>query len=455
MKKSTTASSAALLCAMMCCAQPGVDAVPLSFSVVGNERIVKIEYTLTGEPAVVTVDLQTNTLASAGGEWVSIGGEAIGELRGAANKVVRTLGTPVAAYWIPAGRLQGRACSFAALRAVVTAWPTNMPPDYMVVDLTAKNDSVRWYASTNLFPRGFSDPRYKTTHLVMRKIPAKGVIWRMGIVEGDECHEPYDVAHNVLLTYDYYAGIYELTQSQYRLFNVTSPAAFAFADKDDSSVRPAERLGVGALRGQKAKAYCWPGDGHNVSGSSVIGLIRARCGIADMDLPTEAEWEYACRGGSAAALTSGKAYTQENLDEVAWNSNNASHQTHAVGMLAPNAFGLYDTIGNVYELCLDRIAINNDAAIEGYLPLYKATFADGWESGAATTNPPGVSDAGITRYSKRGGSWNYGLNSGMSCGHRSDGAIDYATGDTGTGYIGCRLFCSVEAAVKAAEKGLE
>jgi formylglycine-generating enzyme required for sulfatase activity len=64
-------------------------------------------------------------------------------------------------------------------------------------------------------------------------------------------------------------------------------------------------------------------------------------------LPTEAEWEYLCRAGST-----GSRYGK--LDEIAWYEENSDKQTHPVGEKAPNAWGFYDTLGNVFEWCMDE-----------------------------------------------------------------------------------------------------
>ena len=76
-------------------------------------------------------------------------------------------------------------------------------------------------------------------------------------------------------------------------------------------------------------------------------------------LPTEAEWEYACRAGTTSALNSGQELMSVkercwNLDAVAWYSENSDDTTHPVGQKMPNAWGLYDMHGNVWEFCQDR-----------------------------------------------------------------------------------------------------
>jgi formylglycine-generating enzyme required for sulfatase activity len=92
-------------------------------------------------------------------------------------------------------------------------------------------------------------------------------------------------------------------------------------------------------------------------------------------LPTEAEWEYACRAGTTTPAYGG-------LDDIAWWIHNSDKQTHAVGQKQPNAWGLYDMLGNVWELCAD----------------WKDSYPPG-----TVTDPAGPS-SGYYRVS-RGGSW--------------------------------------------------
>jgi len=99
-------------------------------------------------------------------------------------------------------------------------------------------------------------------------------------------------------------------------------------------------------------------------------------------LPTEGEWENACRAG-----TTGSRYGE--LGDVAWHDNNSNEQTHAVGGKRANAFGLHDMLGNVWEWCSD----------------WKGEY-----SSAAQTDPQGPS-TGTSRV-LRGGSWSF---TGRSC----------------------------------------
>ena len=98
-------------------------------------------------------------------------------------------------------------------------------------------------------------------------------------------------------------------------------------------------------------------------------------------LPTEAEWEYVCRAGSGTKYSFGSNSSQ--LSDYAWYRRNSGNHPHEVGKLAPNAWGLYDMHGNLWELCKD----------------YYGAYSD-----LPQVNPAGNKSA-ISGYSLRGGSW--------------------------------------------------
>ena len=331
------------------------------------KRTVKIEYQLTGEPGIVTIDIQTNVSE---GVWASIGGEHYQTMYGAVNRINTNLTTKSYAYWQPDVDWESNDPTKVNVRTVVTAWSTNSPPDYMVVDLIAMSNFL-FYANAESLPGGIGARKYKTDYIVMRKIPAKGVTWRMGspTTETGRPASPYfkaEPARLVVLTNDYYLGVYELTQKQF--WNITdggsSPTPSAFKDSEDADIRPLENLGLGVFRGGVGLNgnQSWPEHGHDVAYSKTtpkdyqLGYLRVKTGLL-FDLPTSAQWEYACRAGTSGRFNDGT----DSPDAVGWYASNWENDTtipsnmpHVVGLLAPNKWGLYDMHGNVREHVLER-----------------------------------------------------------------------------------------------------
>ena len=121
---------------------------------------------------------------------------------------------------------------------------------------------------------------------------------------------------------------------------------------------PYNNVSYNDFRGQPTdSAYNWPDDGHEVDTTKLMYDFRVRTGI-ELDFPTEAQWEYACRAG-----TSGRFYDDSsNGAEVGWYNTNSKGLTGAggvvVGLLKPNAWGLYDMHGNIWEWCLDQFQVH-------------------------------------------------------------------------------------------------
>jgi len=144
-------------------------------------------------------------------------------------------------------------------------------------------------------------------------IPAGSFI--MGCSPGDrDCQPEEKPAHKVELTKGFWIGKTSVTQAAYEKVTGTNPSGFNGAS-----------LPVGQLDWNHAKAYC-----------DAVG----------MRLPTEAEWEYAARGGQP-----GKLYG--NLDAIAWYAGNSGQRTHEVATRQPNGFGLYDMLGNSLQWVSD------------------------------------------------------------------------------------------------------
>ena len=214
---------------------------------------------------------------------------------------------------------------------------------------------------------------YKTTKLVFRKIDAgsfktggcghcfSGQNWLFPSVN--------PATNTVVLTQPFYIGVFELTQAQAVNMNGTNPSR----SKTDNKL-PIEYLCYDELRGTASAGNNtgnWPLSGYgDIASNSQLQKYRTATGIDTIDLPTDAQWEYACRAGTTTLLCDGivhdwdtvapnagstainAAATDFNANAVLYGVFGASG-TAIVGGRRPNAWGLYDMLGNVAELCLD------------------------------------------------------------------------------------------------------
>ena len=313
-----------------------------SVTLTQNNGLVTIGYTLEGDAGIVTVDIQTN--------GVSIGGQNLSFMAGDVNKVVQPGSRTIT--WKPYKAWPDH--NAENTRAVVSAWAKDAPPDYMVVSLAA-DKSVRYFASSNDVPFGIADDRYKTEYLLLRKIPAGNVEWRMGSPSTERWRDSLgEVPRLVTLSDDYYMGVYEVTQKQYTLIYGSNPSKHM----TDGDMKPVEGCYYTHLRG--STGCNWPNNDHTVGDNSFFDKLRAKTGVNGFDLPTEAQWEFTCRAGCGAGLYSGKedvAWNNDaNVAELAVNGYQTLTATEKVGTKIPNAFGLYDMLGNVKEWCLDWIS---------------------------------------------------------------------------------------------------
>lgn len=356
----------------------GAGAAPVASDVVLTQKSpnrLYIDYKLS-EPAVVTFDILTN--------GVSIGRELLENFTGDCRKVIRT----------ESGRISWTGITHVwpdvvvpekGMTAVVTAWATNAPPDYMIVDLA--NTNVAWYVKEADIPGGtVLRDEYKTTKLVMRRIHAKGETFRAGIKQSETAagFTTAQTRREITFTNDYYMGVFELTQKQWLLVRELGSGSF----RRNGDKFPACGLSYEGIRGSR-KDYNFVRDGHKVPGGFFAQLRKLARNIC-FDLPTAAQWEFACRAGTTTFYNNGKDF---GIDEVAWTSENWSgdatleaNNIHEVGLKDPNRWGLYDCLGNVWELCVDRYTTDAAYYVDGIEPIGPADGDYGFRCGGGCDN---------------------------------------------------------------------
>ena len=207
---------------------------------------------------------------------------------------------------------------------------------YYVVDLSGGPTAANYPVTTLTGPLSTTWPdEYKTTKLVLRRI------------------EPGEIpTHDALITKPFYIGVFEVTAAQWNLVMSSD------ANPDATDKRAKYSVSYNDIRGANAGSG-WP-NSSAVDATSFLGKLRERSGI-DFDLPTEAQWEYACRVGTTSAYNNGGDTEADlaTLGRYRGNENDGrggysgGYSVTTVGSYSPNAWGLYDMHGNVWEWCLD------------------------------------------------------------------------------------------------------
>ena len=173
-------------------------------------------------------------------------------------------------------------------------------------------------------------PGANQAQIKMKLIPAGTFVMGSPSGEGDR-YDAEGPQHQVTISRPFYMGICEVTQEQWAAVVGTYPSKFGY-----SPANPVEQVS-------------WEDCQNFITKLNTMGIGTYR-------LPTEAEWEYACRAGSTTRFPWGDDPSYSLIGQYAWHKTNSSSTTHSVGQKMPNAWGLYDMHGNVFEWCSDWFA---------------------------------------------------------------------------------------------------
>jgi formylglycine-generating enzyme required for sulfatase activity len=207
-------------------------------------------------------------------------------------------------------------------------------------------------------------------------------------IEAEKHEKP---SHRVRINKPFYLGVTEVTRGQFRRF-VDAAGYQTHAERDGEGGWAWNNV---AKRWEHDQKFTWLNPGFEQTDEHPVVIVSWEDAVAFAEwlareehttyrLPTEAEWEYACRAGSTTRYSFGD--DEARLGEYAWFDGNSENKTHPVGQKRPNAFGLYDMPGNVWELCADW-------------------YDEKYYASSPAADPPGATHASL--HVIRGGSWFY------------------------------------------------
>ena len=222
---------------------------------------------------------------------------------------------------------------------------TTNPQKYCVVDLSGGTAATRHPVTyVDDVPAGGWTDAYKTDFLVLRLIEPGT------FTMGDQVHGG-PVYPDITLTQPYYIGVFETTAGQWARMEGGGMPAAPLLPVSGVSFSRLRGGNVGRLWPERTDIDAWP--------SVALNGLRQRSGL-QFDLPTEAQWEYAARAGTATDYGNGTSWSGTGFEDAAmsavgrYTANDSA--VAPVGRYAPNGWGIYDMHGNVQELCLDRWA---------------------------------------------------------------------------------------------------
>ena len=257
--------------------------------------------------------------------------------------------------WNADADLPGYRANNVTIRANVETYAAGQPV-YLVIDLSGGKDAVVWPHRYTTQEPDLSSDVCRTTELWLKRCPAG--TFTMGFLGDGVPVARYYPPHKVKLTKAFYLGVFETTQEQY--FRMTGEWPSYFTGEAYRATRPVERVCF------KDLFNSWDGwyAGKTINPGALLLTLRAKTGFSTLNLPTEAQWEYACRGGSTGEYyypeikestlrNYGRNSTLVPISGVGPETTPDVGGTAKVGSYQANPWGFYDMYGNVMELCGD------------------------------------------------------------------------------------------------------
>lgn len=313
-------------------------------------NLVDVDFTISGNVGdVYAIDIKASVS----------GGEKILNAQTFATEPIATAGVKTRVVWDLGADYPGFHSD--DFKVTVTATPfSDSTPLYCVIDISGGPTAAKWpvhyTTAAPVFSVGNADP-CKTTELWLKRVKA-GTNTRMGNSNTKSTRGSY-YTHTCVLTNDYYLGIFPVTQSQFALMDEQSGRDLSeFTNMQYAATRPVDGVMFKTIR----EVTDWSTAGYDktdaVADGCIIAYLRQRTGLKTIDLPTEWQWEFACRAGTTdnrytgATYRSGSPSPDESseiyADKGLWPEE---YGTSYVDRYNPNPWGFYGMIGNVWEWC--------------------------------------------------------------------------------------------------------
>lgn len=344
-----------------------------------RSRDLVVNYTLENHPGIMRMDVLTNGVSIGAKHLVSFSGDY--SMTEAMQPGAHTFRWHARRDW-PANLTTN---AVIRLNAYYTNQIDQVPGAYMRVDLAGGQSAESYPVLYTLTGPSTDDEGHadstddKDRYLWLRRVGSAGpVTYRQGSSTIgsliDNAHTA-EVVREVTLTNAFFVGVFPVTQAQYVRIIDKDPTARKAADH--APVIDVSYYDIRGLTNAAGVAVDWPNTLHDTVGTnSFLHALRARTGL-EFDLPTEAQWEFFCRAGTDTDFNDGSNLSPTNyyigttlvtntrysvsLDKIAWFGNSTkvgqgnAASSKEVGLKNPNAWGLYDCHGNVWEWCLDKV----------------------------------------------------------------------------------------------------